>query len=922
MIKETGLFEDVYYRAQARLHPTQDAVNHYLQQGWIAGLSPHRDFDGALLASYFESAGFSGPPLLTLAVLQMAGWPVYKNRDELDRFAEVMRLSPLFDVSYYRQQVGAALAGLDPVLHYLIVGEQLGFRPSAGFDPVYYAERYADVAGARLNCLYHFVANGQYENRCALSVADRQPIDLTRFSPAKRTVVVVSHDASRTGAPILAFNIAKQLAENYNVVVILMHGGALVGDFAAISSHLIVIKDGERTPTELKFFVKSILNARKVRFAVVNSIESRDIVQPFSRCFVPTLMLMHEFSSYTRPLESVRQALCWATKIVFSARLVLEAAVREHPNLADLDCQVIPQGLCDLTGLLPIKAKKDESKELKKAMRPEGHENDFVVLGAGSLHIRKGIDLFLMTAAEVLRRAPQLPVRFVWIGHGYEPDRDMSYSVYIREQILRSGLNDRVSLLDEVVGFENAYANADAFFLSSRLDPLPNVTIDASIHGLPVICFDQASGFAEILLRDPVAKLTVVPHLDVGAAASVIMELSSDAGLRQRLSEATRALGHATFDMRRYIGQLEDLGLSAIGAVSQRLQDFHTIRNDPLFDDTIFLPPSSRGESRDDAIKRFLAYWSSTLMAPSPLQILPDFRRPFPGFHPQLYAERNEPLTPGSNPLADFIRRGQPEGPWLHSVFRPIPGDNRLSGPTKLRVAIQAHFHYPELIVDFLAKLGANQHRCDLYLTTDTIAKAKFLETATAKYDRGCVVTRVVPNRGRDIGPFLTAFRQELVGGYDVIGHFHGKRSLSVDPAGGETWRDFLWHHLIGDLYPMMDFVLHRFEDDPGLGMVFAEEPHIVGWSKNRGLAEQLARKMNIALPLPQFHEFPVGTMFWARAEALAPMFSLDLGWEDYPEEPIDDDGTVLHALERLLPLAAGHANLSFATTYIQGVSR
>ena len=41
--------------------------------------------------------------------------------------------------------------------------------------------------------------------------------------------------------------------------------------------------------------------------------------------------------------------------------------------------------------------------------------------------------------------------------------------------------------------------------------------------------------------------------------------------------------------------------------------------------------------------------------------------------------------------------------------------------------------------------------------------------------------------------------------------------------------------------------------------------------------------------------------MFWARGDYLAGMLSLNLNYEDFPEEPIGDDGTAAHAMERAL---------------------
>src|SRR5262249_22580209 len=155
-------------------------------------------------------------------------------------------------------------------------------------------------------------------------------------------------------------------------------------------------------------------------------------------------------------------------------------------------------------------------------------ENAFVVLGCGFVHIRKGVDLFLACAAAAAAMQPQRAIRFIWIGKGFDPEHDLSYSCYLADQIARSGLERMVEIIDEVPNLAPAYAMADASFLSSRLDPLPNVTIDAALHGLPIICFEGATGLADILSSHPSARHCLVPHLDVHAAARVIVALASD----------------------------------------------------------------------------------------------------------------------------------------------------------------------------------------------------------------------------------------------------------------------------------------------------------------------------------------------------------------------------------------------------------
>jgi lipopolysaccharide biosynthesis protein len=71
-----------------------------------------------------------------------------------------------------------------------------------------------------------------------------------------------------------------------------------------------------------------------------------------------------------------------------------------------------------------------------------------------------------------------------------------------------------------------------------------------------------------------------------------------------------------------------------------------------------------------------------------------------------------------------------------------------------------------------------------------------------------------------------------------------------------------------------------------------------------------------------QFFSFPVGTMFWARSAALESLFSLGLDWDDYPPEPLPIDGSMLHALERLLPSIVEHAGYGRRVTFAPGVSR
>ena len=129
----------------------------------------------------------------------------------------------------------------------------------------------------------------------------------------------------------------------------------------------------------------------------------------------------------------------------------------------------------------------------------------------------------------------------------------------------------------------------------------------------------------------------------------------------------------------------------------------------------------------------------------------------------------------------------------------------------------------------------------------------------------------------------------------------------------GELWREFLWENLIGGEYPMLDVAAAAFAAEQDLGLLMAEDPHLVGWGENRAIAETLAVRIGVDLPLDDFFDFPLGHMFWARPSALTPLLALNLSWDDYPAEPVANDGTLMHALERMSPYSARAAGLSVA---------
>lgn len=433
----------------------------------------------------------------------------------------------------------------------------------------------------------------------------------------------------------------------------------------------------------------------------------------------------------------------------------------------------------------------------------------------------------------------------------------------------------------------------------------------------------EQAGVPTVLLVDGSPVSTAATALDRASAVvfpsddmrrDVLARASRLAG-RPRLSTVVAPLAEGAeqvIAIGRDIGvEMErDLAL-CLGHEPQRLE--------PLALHEGFESPNDRTGATDpaDQIEQLIARWRyNALMHGHPNR--PPLRRPYSGFHPLVYAEhhREACFERRRYPLAHWIEQGCPPGPWAQAIISPPATPLPASS---LKTALHGHFYYVDLLPELLHRLGRNATRPDLYISTDTREKVAEIGSMTADYPAPVRID-IVPNRGRDIGPFLTGLRAELTGGgYDVVFHVHGKKTKGHRRGIGDPWRTFLWENLIGGEHAMLDAVLAHMQADPQVGLVHPEDLHLLDWANNRRVVEELRRDMGLTEPLGDYVDFPVGTMFAARPAALAPMLGLALQWDEYPPEPIAEDGTFLHGLERLLPMTARHAGFTVAGVRVPG---
>ncbi|WP_226584052.1 rhamnan synthesis F family protein [Acuticoccus sediminis] len=785
-------------------------------------------------------------------------------------------------------------------------------RQVADFSVQHYRTVSPDLATAPDIALFlHYVKFGHREGRPVLARLRRNVTEGARaFDPARRTVIVATHEFSATGAPMVALDLARRAADTFNVVVLGLRraSGELVERFAEVA---VAVAVTERPFEEWAYLDPGPLD--HADFAVLNSVECFPLVKALVAREVPFVSYVHEFTNYTLPAYKCVVTALYAERVLFSSETVRRswAGVLADAGFdIDRDSAIVPQDV-----LVPAAVPEDEYRAARS--RLEGLIGTAigdrrVVYGAGQVHWRKGTDIFAMLAAGARRTDPD--TIFVWIGDGLDHE-DFHVGVWVEKHLADGGVNDpagNLFFLPAGPYYRDVCRAADVLFLSSRLDPLPNVVFDAARFGCGVVLFAGASGFDDArYLAEPI--MWRVPFGDLAAAAGTIAAIPvktlKDGAFAVRPDAAPEGTaGAASGDMSGTPSG------RAAGAAPEAAAVFDRIVGDLGARLAASAPPAGDG-----------AYDVGILYGPSDP----------PGLRAR---ERRTVWRHGRR--AVWQSRAEAEGAvaasgnWVHRTLRIAPYREMLpAGLPPYRIHV--HAYYTDAFAGDLSRHAAYRHAERVVATTDTEEKADGLEAA-GRAAGVAVEARLVPNRGRDVLPFLALFD----GGGDGTGddndiwcHVHLKRSVGLGPTSpGEVWRAFLMRILLGGPERLSSAL--ALVRRPEIGLVTAFDPYILGWTGSRRLLAALQARMDrgdgerwdgapadggpagmdraaldragMDRTLPDHPLlFPMGNMFWAKTgtvRAMKRLFGPDYPW---PGEPLPGDGTVFHLIERLWPAAA-----------------
>lgn len=231
------------------------------------------------------------------------------------------------------------------------------------------------------------------------------------------------------------------------------------------------------------------------------------------------------------------------------------------------------------------------------------------------------------------------------------------------------------------------------------------------------------------------------------------------------------------------------------------------------------------------------------------------------------------------------------------------------------RIALAMHLYFMDMLDQSVAFAAKFPPQTDVFISTNDEKKKRQIEQAFAGQDLHSVTVLVVENRGRDVAAFLCDLAPHLRG-YDYVCFMHDKKAIQTRPGSVGASFGYVCNENVCKNAAHVLNVLCEFERDPYLGILCPPYPtHGLyfmnmcsgGWGPNFENTKQLLKTLRLDVPISGEESpiAPFGSVFWFRPNALEPLFAH--GWQhsEFPPEPLPQDGTISHAIERVYPFVA-----------------
>jgi len=239
--------------------------------------------------------------------------------------------------------------------------------------------------------------------------------------------------------------------------------------------------------------------------------------------------------------------------------------------------------------------------------------------------------------------------------------------------------------------------------------------------------------------------------------------------------------------------------------------------------------------------------------------------------------------------------------------------DETFLGDIYGQTAVIVNLYYMEMLEMYWKYLVNIPSEIKIFVISSNEQLLSKLSELIAEYQCSNFVLLNKLNRGRDISALLVASKK-IIMDYKYVCFIHDKKSKYKHKEGDvNRWVYGLWHNMLASTAYIRN-LLRLFEEKETLGVLVPPEPmgdHINAgygdtWGGNYNNVVKLLEMLEVGMKIDRENKpITLGTVFWCRTKALKKLFEYEWKYEDFDEEPLANDGTISHAVERVIGFVA-----------------
>lgn len=362
---------------------------------------------------------------------------------------------------------------------------------------------------------------------------------IDKKSEVLKRILVISHDATLTGAPILLLHMLKALPDVYCIDIILKRSGILLSNFSAIGKVYSLKSQFYSSPPTVwhTVFYRIIYIFNLLRVIPVfwkadivfsNTITNGRLLNIFKIFGKRTCVYIHELEQSLQFFSKTGDTYysLSLSNIVFYPSNAVKRAIASMKLVDPIKLHYLPYFFPSDQFVFSKEQRNLERKRIQNKYNIP--ESAYLIVGMGTVSKRKGTQIFIDTAMEVIKR--NLDIYFFWIG---DWSNDIE-SRAIEEKFKLQAFDSRIIFTGLINYNTHTLLPFDLFFLTSIEDAYPLVVLEAAYMKVPAICFENSGGIVELLEN---GAGYVLPYSSPHALSIEIIRIVQDREDREYRSE-------------------------------------------------------------------------------------------------------------------------------------------------------------------------------------------------------------------------------------------------------------------------------------------------------------------------------------------------------------------------------------------------